>query len=146
MNFHDEHAAIAGRFLAGWTAGAYASTPIAWPNEEFTPPDAAPYVTFVLLTGEGLRKTLGLEGWWAEWAGIIQNSVFAPLGSGTSDLHRIAHAAAQIWQQTPGLRIPYEDGVVHLETSEITPIRYEGAWARVEVSTNYRRQHFVRSA
>lgn len=146
MKFQLEHSTLATYFRDAWLASAHSAIRIAWPNEDFAPAGGETHVTFFLLTGTAERRSLGSAQWWTEFPGIIQNAVLAPIGAGTWDLNRIAGTIAEIWQTVPGKSLGYTDGVIHIEDSSPSSIQFQGAWARINVSTAYRRPHLVRSA
>lgn len=62
------------------------ATPLTFENEDFQPPDDAAWVRVDLIWAAGGRLTMDL----ALTIGIIQATIFVPVGGGTGELTRLA--------------------------------------------------------
>jgi len=112
--------AIESRLASGWS-----TTPIAWDNVYFSPPANSPFLRMTILFGEELQVSM-LNGY--RQHGIIDISVFVPVGSGTATAYSYADTLSGLFrgQQFSGIscrgakttRIPsLEKGWVQLNVS-----------------------------
>lgn len=126
MNDNDIENAI-GQHLAGM-----GSTPIAWPNDDFTPNGT--YIEFRHVPGERVDEVI--SGGFAYQNGIVLLTVVTPSGGFATAANTLA---AQIATRFPkALRLPAGGGnvVISAPANPGTPFQ-DGAYFRKPVSVRY---------
>jgi hypothetical protein len=104
---------------------------VAWPNVKFEPNAKKPYLRINIIPAETVQASLGAEGK-DETNGICQVTVFAPAGSGRTDLPDII---ADHFKR--GTVLSYNGTNIRLRSPSIGPAIQDGAFYFVPVSIPY---------
>lgn len=96
MSYALEQGYIRARFATAWGA----TTPVAWPNEDFEETPAGEWVRLTVLTGEGVVASVGTPEKLYRFPGLISIQVFVPLGDGDGRAMELADIVAGIFQST----------------------------------------------
>lgn len=102
MSYQATHNAIRTRFAAQWT-----TTPIAYPNVEFTPPAGdTGWVRLTIEDADAFQVSMGAPTNFYRHPGLIIVSVFVPLNRGDKQALEYADSIAAIFRswQTTGIR------------------------------------------
>lgn len=131
--------AIRGKLEAAW-----ASTPIAWPNEDFARPepgaDQSHWVA-VIMTGtlygqESIGESVQADNRWDE-EGILWLHVFSPVGAGERTQRQYCKQLADIFRGLTLLNGSLEFGDASIASGELGDD--DGAWWRISVDVSWRR-------
>jgi hypothetical protein len=123
---------------------SYPSYPVAYENSGFNPPDAdKTYVTCIEVRGAASQKTIGKDNPWFQYLGFIQNSIYAPEGSGTATTMALADRIAKIWRNA---QFAVGGGQITCGTPSLAPISRRALQRlgsrdgrfRMDVTTDYR--------
>lgn len=94
MSYSSEETDIQTRFSTAWGA----TTPVSYPNVDFTPPVDAAWVQFSLLGGAAQQVDLGTTATFRN-IGVIVVQIFVPTGSGVAVAMGHADSAAAIFRR-----------------------------------------------
>lgn len=95
MSYATEANAIRSRFNAEWGV----TTPIAWPNVNFTPPSGEPWVRLEILPSGADQITIGASGGRTfRHDGMVTVQVFVPSNEGDGEARTLAEQAAVIFR------------------------------------------------
>lgn len=83
MTLDHIRAVLSAHLAAGWSESGRPRTPIAWPNQPFTPPVDRIWIRPVVRPGLAVLAEQGDEGLGLR-RGVLCIGVFGPLGSGTA--------------------------------------------------------------
>jgi len=104
MTFEAQHEALRTRFNTVWGA----TTPIAWPNIDFKPPNRAPWVKFRILDKDANQASFGTpNNNFFRYVGVVQMIVFTPLGEGEKEALELVDLADTVyknWSHSSGVR------------------------------------------
>lgn len=105
MTWESQHNALRDRFDTQWAN----TTPIAWPNVTFDPPDAAAWVRFVATDATARTASFGDPGNNVHrHTGLLTLMIFVPVNTGDKEALELADQASAIfrgWQDAAsGLR------------------------------------------
>lgn len=128
-------AADAIETLFGTTWGA--TTPVAWANVPFTPPDTGSWVKFDFIWGGNsvLTKTVPSIGGINSVVGIVQLAVFGPKDSGDGSISALAETARAIFNRKR-LASPNDD--VWFGAVSAPVALFEESWRSFVVSAPFR--------
>ena len=130
MSFADERASIEGRFNTAWGN----TTPIAWDNASFTPPDTA-WVRLAIRNGASITEAIGGAGAGDvlnQYLGRIWIQIFVPDNTGTGEARTLADTAAAIFNQ-----VTFDN--IRCMAPEVAIVGNTDVWYQVNVSIPYRR-------
>lgn len=120
---------VVSRFESSW-AGL---TPVEYPNVSFTPPNQTAWVRLSLLPGAEYQASMALTGGRIfRSAGVVDVSIFVPIGTAIEDAAALADAAAAVFRGTSF------DGLVFRAPSFIL-VGISGGWYQTNVSIPYYR-------
>lgn len=119
MTYEIQHNAIRDRFDTEWAG----TTPIAWPNAEFSPPDDADWVRFVLDDAAARQASFGDDTNFYRHTGLVTVMIFTTLNKGDK-------AALELADQVLGIFRHYVDATNKILFREAPFIRRVGATDR----------------
>lgn len=122
MSFAAERASIEGRMAANW-----ATTPIAYDNVDFDPPNASAWVRLNILNGDTAYRAL--EGK-KRYSGMIVVQCFAPKNSGTETLRGYADSIGTVFEDQI-----FDDVVCR--AAILTTVRTDANWHQINVTIPY---------
>lgn len=114
-----------------------ATTPIAYPNVPFTPPDTGSWLKLDFVWGNG---TLATKDSWNRTTGILQLAVFSPKGTGDGTGAALAELARTIFNRR---RLPSPARAVMFGASSGPVTRFEESWRSFIVTTPFQVEEFA---
>lgn len=136
MSAVKENTAIRTLFNAGW-AGA---TPVAYPNEPFTPPDDVEYAVLSIKADDAFQHELGSPMVTFRQPGLIFVMIFAPPDTGNNVALALADTAAAIFRKQSSTIV---DGRILYRAPSIETIGLtDEGWFQVNVVIPYIRDSF----
>lgn len=124
MSWSTEREDIEGRLDTNWS-----TTPIAFQNVDFDPPDNSEWVRLSILNGETVYNTLGGG---LEHLGVIMMQIFSPKNIGTATVRGYADTLAGIFENA-------EFNDVICRAASIDNIGVVNDWYQVNVNIPYYR-------
>jgi len=123
--------AVGGVFETAWGS----TTPVAWPNQKYTPVQGVHWVRFSIAQGDARKVELGATKVTHRFTGIVFISVFAPLDSGDEQARIYCDQAAAIFRNTS---IPVGvDGRVLMRVPDIRDAGSDSLFQQFNVATPY---------
>ena len=127
MSAVDERTAIGTLFNAEWDSD---TTPIAWPNRNFTPPQNNSWVRLSILQGEPFQIEIGSANCNQHRSpGFVMISVFSPMNKGDAAALALAETAAQIFRSTKRVSAG-ANGDIRFRTPEVKAIGIDSKGSR----------------
>lgn len=127
--------------IRAYLDGAWTTTPIAWENEQFTPPDPPSPFLEVEMTGtnygqQSLGASLQRDNRWDE-EGVLFLNLQIPLGTGASQGRTYAKTLADLFRGTRLLSdsLEFRDAFIGVGR----PGRTDGNWWLVPIDIEWRR-------
>ena len=111
----DENTAIRTLFNTGWAS----ATPVAFENEEFTPPDEGSYASFVIRPDDASQYEIGSTKVTFRAPGLIFVMIFSPPDEGNAATLALADTAAAIFRRQSST---FTDGRILYRAPTIKPI------------------------
>lgn len=115
VGYVEENTAIRTLFNTGWGS----TTPIAYENEKFNPPNDAPYVVLTVRPDDAFQHEIGSAGAHFRHPGLIFIMVFSPPDKGNAAALALADQAAEIFRRQ---RSTFTDGRILYRAPTVTPI------------------------
>lgn len=125
--------ALATYFKDNWAS----RTPVAWPNESFTPSTGVTWVRFTVLFSDVNRALItGSRDKGTMIHGLIVLQVFTPSGSGDSDISSLLDAASDLLKER---RIEVSEGKAPLITKVPEPqiVGDSSGWFQINLTTPF---------
>ncbi len=114
--------------IEAWFEAGYSETPVAWPSQDFTPPDASDWVRFNLAWSPAIEDTVGEDGT-NDVPGFVEVQLFAPAGRGAGPLMERANRIRALFDHAE-----IEGGVVRFGAAAgAQRARGGSGWAQVNV-------------
>jgi hypothetical protein len=110
-----ENTAIRTLFNTGWGS----TTPIAYENEKFTPPNDAPYVSLVIRPDDAFQHEIGSTKVTFRAPGLIFIMIFSPPDRGNGAALALGEQAAVIFRRQSST---FTDGRILYRAPTVTPI------------------------
>jgi hypothetical protein len=134
MGYADQHNELRSRFNVAWGI----TTPIAWPNLNFTPPNPqASWVRFQIVDGESNQIGLGAMPATTRYAGIIWVQIFTKQDIGDGAAYALADTVKSIFHNWCG-------NTVRCFQAKIKTVGNEGnGWFQVNVSIPFIRDESI---
>lgn len=130
MSFEALTHSIESRFNTNWS-----STPVAYENVPFTPPNTA-WVRLTVIAGFGNTKGIMGTGVTVEDNGLISIQVFVPEGTGTNESKTLVDAAISIYEHTRF------DGILAYTASPVS-VGVSDGWHQTNITIPFRRARNV---
>ncbi|MBT4080294.1 MAG: hypothetical protein HOE82_06745 [Gammaproteobacteria bacterium] len=122
MSFAAERQSIEERLFDNW-----ATTPIAFDNVDFDPPNASPWIKLNILNGSGAFTTMN-NG--KRYTGVIIIQVFGPKNEGTATMRTYADTLGALFTG-----IKFDD--VDCDVASLSTIGTNKNWHQVNVTIPY---------
>lgn len=127
MSYDAEATAIRSRFNTLWAN----TTPVAWPNVSFTPPDGEAWVRIGIQPSGADLTTMGGRVWY-DGAAMVQ--VFVPANTGDGEARALAEQVCGIFRNVEA------DGIIYDTPYTTTGGTNDSGWFQVNVWAPYRRK------
>ncbi|MCE5229008.1 DUF4128 domain-containing protein [bacterium] len=125
--------ALATYIRDNWTS----RTPVAWPNESFTPSAGIAWVRFTVLFSEAGRALItGSRDKGTMIRGLVVLQVFTPSGAGDSEISSLLDAASDLFKER---RVEVSQGKAPLITKVPEPqiVGDSSGWFQVNLTTPF---------
>lgn len=136
MSYESQHNAIRARFAAQWGS----TTPVAWPNVDFTPPDNTAWVRLNVADADTRQASFGDPGNNVHrHTGLVTVMIFTPLGQGDKEALELADQAAAIfrgWQDS-------SSGVLFRSPPFVRQIGSEKKWFHLNLLCPFQRDSLL---
>lgn len=127
MSTVDERTAIGTLFNTNWDS---TTTPVAWPNRNFTPPQNNSWVRLSILQAEPSQIEIGSRDCnQHRHPGFVMVSVFSPLNKGDAAALTLAEVAAGIFRDNKRVSAG-TDGDIRFRTPEVRAIGIDSKGSR----------------
>ena len=113
--------------LVSGVESAAGTTPVAYQNEQFTPPENSPWLASTILQTQPLQASLGGSGQ-DRHDGILQIDVYTPINEGDILARQIMDQIEDVLKSSTVLT--YSDVSVKIESVGISFTAQEGDWFR----------------
>lgn len=120
-----------GTLLSGWS-----TTPIAWPNRDFSPPASGEWIAVHLRQGDAFQIELGADTVVHRHPGTLFVQVFTRANKGDSRGLQLADQVAALFRRA---RFSFTDGDVVFRSPAVRAIGVDGAYYQVNVTVPYYR-------
>ena len=122
MSFANERIEIENRLEVNWL-----TTPIAWGNITFNPPNNDSWVRLNIMNGSTEYRAINYK---KRYNGIINIQIFVPLKTGTSVARDYADTMAEIFDSK------LFDSIV-CDVASVTEVGADAKWYQINVDTPY---------
>ena len=134
MSYDTEADAIRARFNTSWGA----TTPIAWPNVNFTPPAGEPWVRLTIRSDEAFSASLPAPTIRHRHTGMVVVQVFTPDNEGDAEARTLADQVCAIFRDVTAGGITYRG--VDGSSPYVTEVGPDGSgWYQLNVWVPYYR-------
>ncbi len=124
MSWANERQSIESRLSANWS-----TTPIAWENVDFEPPDNSSWIRATILNGETIYDRFSSK---KRHLGIISIQIFSPLNQGASTARSYADTIKSIFDGQ-------EFGGVSCQASSIVNVGNLNGWYQLNLNVPFSR-------